>query len=210
MSFKVKINIILICCLFLSGCISLPRFNVAKSQLWTAKICCKSFSEMPFLLLKPGDQIEVELNKNSLSYNFRTGKSFFIAFKLPLIMGKTVFSVKSFFGGDVFHPVVTILDSNYNVIDVVARPYITYRPPSWTERGQVSGKIRLSENTNARYLIIHTTDELIGSRISSRESGYTTFVGGSVNYVPGGTVSHSFTTVGYMKISLMNEVALDQ
>ena len=186
-----KIGILSIILSFLLTSCMLPPLWEAKAQLSASKVCCKRFSEITYTDLKINSEIEVTLDKQSPSYVFDTGKSFFASFKLPKFNKNTVFTIKSYFARDVFYPTLTLLDNKYNITRVITKPEIKHIRPSGVEDGRIEGVVVLTPESKERYIIIHTTNELIGDYIE-RRLGWDAY-------------THEFSTVGNMSISLMQK-----
>jgi maltose operon protein len=183
----------------------LPSIQDAKAQLEMATVCCNSFSGLSYADLKLDTDTIIYIDDKSPALDFDTGKSFFAAFRLPALKDSAIFTVKSYFGGDVFFPVVTTLDSDFRRVRTVSRPEFKYLGPGFIGRGRIEGAIRFDPSSGEKYLVIHTTSALIGSSLETPGVGYTTYIGGTYVYVPGGTSAHRYTTVGYMSISLERE-----
>jgi maltose operon periplasmic protein len=185
----------------LQGCLTLPPLGEAKGMLDRAPNCCASLSRLPFQRLPLGADVSVELNESSPAFEFASGRSFFVAFELPRANNFLTLTVKSYYSRDVFYPVVTLLNSNFEVARRVGPPDI--RPiPANGERGRIQGTITILPEENERYAVIHTSDGLVGRAQVRAISPQMYPTGQGVAFLPGETIIHTFTTLGNLRILL--------
>jgi len=175
-------------------------------QLRVASPCCKSISQFPYKDLAVDTTIQVGIDSSAPVYDFKTGKSFFSAFKLPVSDQPFNVTIKSYFSGYAFYPKVLVLDDKYGVTREVSRPTIRYMSPGWIERGRVEGTIAFkSAEVTERYIVIHTTDELMNEVVHSSKSGYGYATAAGPVFVPGGTYANHFGPVGTLEITVTTD-----
>ena len=209
-----KYHLVFAMTLFLTGCGSFPveqeyrngvkHFIVPaqiSEQLRTASSCCRSYSEIQYAELYPNQNLEIKIDPESPAYDFETGKSFFLAYKLPVTNLPYKMTIKSFFSGHAFYPSVLLLDGEYKVTRSVSKSEFKYTEPGLVERGRIEGSILFTPSkNNETYLIIHTTDELMNEVVFSSESGYGYATSTGPAFAPGGKYASHFGPVGMLKV----------
>jgi hypothetical protein len=175
---SVKYRLFIFLNIFLVCACSVTR-EFATEQYLRAKPCCQSVSEFRYKNL-PSDEVYIaDLNEDSPAFEFATGKSYFIALKLPSYLGKYGVIVKSFALGDyideahIFYPKILLLDKQFLIVNenkdysfVISKlPFMA----AMQEEAIVSLPIKLQglvriDNQKAKYMVIMTTDDLLSDR----------------------------------------------
>ena len=194
---------ILIACLMIevSGCATPLARTI--SQYQKAAICCNSMEKFSFEPLEIGDSKSFNLNETSPAYQFSTGKSYFKAFLLPQSPYPYVIVIRSYMLGDhidsayIFFPQVITMNKNYELIRATdprtfkleKAGFIETTKETWGLMYKLEGEMRFTEDNNdERYLIIQTTDELLGAKTSlSTWRTVPVILPGIVGVVPTGT-----------------------
>ena len=190
-----------------AGCATYPPLGDAQDALENSPVCCSSFREISYRLLMPGDTAKVELDLRSSAYNFDTGKSFFSAFKLPQSDTPLEVTVKSYFAGDVFYPVVTILNSKHEVTRKIGVETFRYVEPGLIERGHVGGTFVATTDMDETFVIVHTTSELVGRSLTTNSEGYAYAIGTTPVVVPNSSYTHMYTTVGSISVLVTGKLS---
>lgn len=169
--------------------------------LQNAPICCQSFESFPYMNMEFGKSYDRKIDINSPSFQFKSGKSFFIAFRLPTVAKPWTISIKSYFWGYAFYPAATLLDEKFVPTRHISNPQFHYVEPGFIERGHIGGTINFNGNETDRYLIIHTRDADMQGELHKSESGYAYSTGSGPVIVPGGDYAHHFGPTGSLEIS---------
>ena len=188
--------------LLLTACSINPPLEVARSLIKQSRGCCSNLSELPFISLRAGDTKKYRLDENTDSFKFKSGKSFFKAFIVEGKEGVKEISVKSYFSGDVLYPVVTILDSNFQVTRIISYPDISYKEPGWIEDGSIGGVFNLDKSKDETYFIVHTIDNFVGGTQTSTDSGSAFYSGRIFIYTPPSSYTHTYSYVGDIKVKV--------
>jgi hypothetical protein len=174
MTFKIKIVIIMLAALA-SACSVSHQF--AKDQLQSSAVCCSSMSEFEYLDLRADQLYLADINQQSHSFNFDTGKSYFISLQLPDFTSGYSIIIKSFALGEsihdchIFYPELLLLDSQFSVISTHSPATFSLtnaslseaaRENSWGLSLKLESSIKI-DNPEIRYLVILTTDSLLSA-----------------------------------------------
>ncbi|MBA6385190.1 hypothetical protein H4J45_18280 [Colwellia sp. BRX10-6] len=180
-----------------------PNVQITGQYLYESEVCCTQYPEMNFEELSLDKRKSFKIWTDSPSFKFKSGKSFFKGYKLPQISGRFNVNLKSVFRRDVFFPIITILDKEYEVVRTIAYPTIDYHPPEWSN-GYVGGEFLLNLGENERYMIIHTPTEMVGDKIDSKGLDTVSFYtgGGFVFFSGLNDFEHLMSHIGNLSIKL--------
>ncbi|MGI0117628.1 MalM family protein [Zooshikella sp. RANM57] len=136
--------------------------QVANEGLVKSTVCCQHLADLPFQTIKPGQQHKVEINLDSPSYLFDTGKSFFAAYKLPEEANSLTITLYSIAGKTVFKPVVMLMDSQFRVTRLLRGNDFQYRPAKGFKGDSLDGQFRVDRSLpgnplNETYMVLYTT-----------------------------------------------------
>ncbi|MBU2713133.1 MalM family protein [Zooshikella harenae] len=136
--------------------------QAADKGLETSSVCCQHLADLPFQSIKPGQQQKVEINLESSSYQFDSGKSFFAAYKLPEHANSLTITLYSIAGKTVFKPVVMLMDSQFRVTRLLRGNDFQYRPARGFKGDSLDGQFRVDRSLpgnplNETYMVIYTT-----------------------------------------------------
>jgi len=167
-----------------------PRLEVFRQLLNEAPVCCSSFADMPFNPLQMDSSNTFSIDSTQGVYAFSTGRSYFAAFELPRTNGPYTVSIRSepmpsgfLYTFRLFAPAAILLDKHFKVIrrintgltHPVGPSLLPPRPPS------LIGKIPITPSADqARYLVLHTTDALLGFSAMGLVPGMTPIPGGAL------------------------------
>lgn len=169
--------------------------------LKNATSCCQSFESFPYGNMEFGKSYDRKIDIGSPAFHFQSGKSFFIAYRLPTVAKPWTISVKSYFWGYAFYPAATLLDENFVPTRHIVNPQFHYVEPGFIERGHIGGTINFKGDEKDRYLIIHTRDIDMQEELHMSDSGYAYSTGTGPVIVPGGNYAHHFGPTGSLEIS---------
>lgn len=165
-----KIVLLLFCFVLFTGCAKSYKSVVMDFE--QKRPCCASFREFSFEKLSNGNAVSFELEAKSDLYGFDTGKSYFKAFELPPYSSPYRLIVKSYMQGDhintayIFSPHILTLDSEYKLVRSLGKGLFKLKKTyteTWGLPFKHEGAIEFrEENAGERYVVIMTTDELLG------------------------------------------------
>lgn len=167
-----------------------PRLAVFRKLLDEAPICCPSFADMPFRPLQMDSSQTFGIDAAQGVYEFSTGRSYFAAFELPRTDAPYTVSIRSepmpsgfLYTFRLFAPAAILLDKHFKVIrridtgltHPVGPSLLPPRPPSLVGEIQVTASVE-----HARYLVLNTTDALLGFSAMGLVPGMTPIPGGAL------------------------------
>jgi maltose operon protein len=143
-------------------------------QYQEAPVCCGSYDEFEYEKLALPDSRNFKIDENSQAFVFDTGKSYFKAFELPEYSSPYKISVKSYMMGEtvktgyIFYPAVIFLNAEYEVTRIIETGLFRYAKAglseTWGPGRKLEGTIHIDrDNSNERYMLILTTEELLGA-----------------------------------------------
>jgi maltose operon periplasmic protein len=151
----------------------------ANNALVHADVCCNNYSSIQFKDVASVDEWRVTLDQYSPTYQFPEGKSYFIAYKLPLDRGGFTVSIASLFSKSVLIPQVMLLDGEFNVTRVIKSSVFKYKEPRMLRPEEYSGSFSIDRThsgniKNESYMIIYTPEPslLQSSIVDSEEMRY--------------------------------------
>lgn len=146
------------------------------SQLRNKKSCCEYFWEIPYQKIDFEKKYKLIVNNELPTFNFPTGKSYLLAFEIPIYYKTLEISIESYFKQSLFYPKVTILDHQFHIIKSVSDKAIRHEFTPKFSRAYLYGKFTINEtNDIAKYILIHTSDRLLEGRLlnnAGSRSGY--------------------------------------
>jgi maltose operon protein len=177
-SVRNKIGVVVVAALFgLSACSSsdLVDFSSDTRELFVepskaalvlerAPVCCGQLSEISYFPVSFDFDAEEEVGPRNQAFQFSTGKSFLLAYKVPALNTDIPIKIESIIGETLFAPTVALLDEQFNVNRIVAASSFKYEELKGFSGNMLSATFRV--NTEQRegrqrdaYLIIYTTDQ---------------------------------------------------
>jgi len=163
-----------------TGCASMSDLN---NQVQAKPSCCASFRDLPYEDATEATPLRFATTNNSQVFSFRGGKSHFLAVRIPplpsesarLLADVDVSLSMPAFGLEAYNntvrafcPAYTLLDDNYSEIASSA-VQVQFVPQSWFRGPHWTGSFGIPKQ--ARYLLIHTTAQLLESSINEGPSG---------------------------------------
>jgi len=155
-------------------------YEYAKERHQYSKACCRDISEFEYTKLTTEAPYIVEISERSSSFDFATGKSYFISLELPSYKQVYGVSIKSFALGDhidkshIFFPKVILLDDDYSAVREVSQYFFkiakaslseTAKENKWGLPVKLEGVVIIN-NPEIKYMIILTTESLLSGSTS--------------------------------------------
>ena len=153
----------------------LESLKSERLTLSSTKNCCNDISEVKFKKMNNiNDKITLNFSKSSDVFDFATGKSYVGGIQLPTsyapyqlkFISPHITTSMSVTSGGFFYPVIVLLDENFKILkQYPTNIFKFYADDSFgfqTDSG-LNARIEIKEPLikKAKYLVIHTTDELM-------------------------------------------------
>jgi hypothetical protein len=169
-----------------AGCAEVARLD---DSLTAAPGCCRSFAEMTFRPLLPGEEARLAIDSNAPAFLFPEGKSYFAALKLPQREGG-VLSVKTFLSSARL-PAATVLMPQFVFLDSAHQPrrvekeFNLKQDVDFFRGGYWSFEVPVSQDD--AYVVVYADPSRFGSTTPrpNRSGGYAFATGTSLVMVPG-------------------------
>lgn len=164
-----------------------------------APVCCASPAEFRYMPLSLGESVTAQIDGSTPAWNFESGKSFFLAYRLPETTAPFAIEFVSHIsppGSYLFHPEVLLLDENHAVVHRVDPRTFNFSGQQLLEPPHVGGKLAFPAVTAPRrekYMLVLTTDSLRGLSASIRDGGPISSIFG----MQVGMQRHTFTVYRY-------------
>jgi maltose operon protein len=201
-------------CLALAACAT--SLNDVRQKYQEAPVCCASYSEFSYEALSIPDEKKFQLDEASPAFDFPTGKSYFKAFRLPPFQAPYTIDIRSYVMGDnwksayIFRPALMFLDEDFAVTRMEDDGGFRYLTAGLFEtsglRKMLQATISVTdENARDRYMIVLTTDGLLGETTAGSSPAVIPFIfPGVVGVLPVGSqeihVPHS--PAGKLKVTV--------
>jgi hypothetical protein len=166
------------------------RLEVLGMELAAAPICCKSMAEFKIQKLPPGTARVYEVSGTNGVYGFAQGRSPYLALELPKYLAPYTLTLRSQaiptgIPGTfrIFVPAAMLLDDKFNIVasmeaDLVRPVPASLFPP---RAASLDGEIRISpDRASAKYLVLHTTERLLGKSQQTSNFGMVAVAGGAL------------------------------
>ena len=189
---------------FVNGCAtSIKSQQVA---LNSGTVCCAHVSEFKYRPINNDEYSKFELNEKSPIFSFGGEKSYFAAIKPT---GEfTAITIKSYFNGMMvglyYHPIIALLDSDFNVVreDVIE---LGFTRPGLKEEDHMIGTIYYENLDNVKYVILYTkvfNDQNSQAHLPGSDTMF--MVGNQVQFVSnaGRAIDLERSSIGRVKLML--------
>jgi maltose operon periplasmic protein len=208
----VKQLFILIACVLEAACVA-PMENrngrsefivtpEARQALESAPLCCASSAQFSFEPLRLGERLNVKIDAARPAFESQSGKSYFLAYRLPDSTTPVMITIRSWFHGTAFFPSALLLDSEFAQKRFITSPEVHYVVPGFFERGHVEANIRVDPGEGAAYLVVLTTEADMHKQMASAVSSTVVFSGKSPVFVPGGGYANDYGPTGSLRIDV--------
>ena len=157
-------------------------YEYAIDRYRNSKVCCRDISEFEYERLSAKATYIADINEKSPSFNFATGKSYYISLELPPYKQVYKVAIKSYALGEhidkshIFFPKILLLGANYSVLSEVHQSSFkvskasfgeTAKENKWGLPVKLEGFVTV-DDPKVKYMIILTTDSLLSSSTSYR------------------------------------------
>ncbi len=137
--------------------------DAALQALEAAPNCCNGLSDLPYAPLPANFSGSVVIDRNASAFEFKTGKSFFRAFRLPEAGRSFEIRLYSQVGDTVLAPNLMLLDSQFNVTRLLGVDDFHYEPAQGLKGDSLDARLRidrlyLDNPGNESYLVLYTSE----------------------------------------------------
>ncbi len=134
----------------------------AVQALKAAPNCCSGLSTLPYTPLEPGFSGNVVIDRQAPAFQFKSGKSFFRAFKLPSSSRSFEIRLYSQAGDSVLAPNAMLLDSRFHTTRLLGVEDFSYVPAQGLKGDSLDARVRvdrlyLDNPGNESYLVLYTS-----------------------------------------------------
>jgi len=204
--------VIILSCIFISSCAT--PYKTVLNRYYEATVCCREFKEFQYEKLYIPDSKSFMIDENSQAFIFDTGKSYFKAFELPEYTVPYTITIKSYMLGDhiksayIFCPAVMFLDERLSIIRFIENDVFQYKKTAPFETSGLGAMFEAEipvtqEGAHERYMIILTTDKLLGEKIAKTVPVFVPFIfPGVVGVLPTG--KQEMVYIPYSPIGRLN------
>lgn len=135
----------------------------AMHALAAAPNCCSGLDTLPYTPLEPGFSGNVVIDRHAPAFQFKTGKSFFRAFKLPAHSRSFEIRLYSQAGDSVLAPNAMLLDSRFHTTRLLGVEDFSFVPAQGLKGDSLDARLRvdrlyLDNPGNESYLVLYTSD----------------------------------------------------
>ncbi|SDH62765.1 maltose operon protein [Pseudomonas benzenivorans] len=135
----------------------------AMHALAAAPNCCSALDTLPYTPLEPGFSGNVVIDRHAPAFQFKTGKSFFRAFKLPAHSRSFEIRLYSQAGDSVLAPNAMLLDSRFQTTRLLGVEDFSFVPAQGLKGDSLDARLRvdrlyLDNPGNESYLVLYTSD----------------------------------------------------
>lgn len=174
--------------------------NDAATSFSSAKSCCASMAEFKYAPVALPASIVTHIENTNPAFNFTTGKSYFLAYKLPSSPKGLRLTISSYPAGIIFFPNFLFLDATFTPTRQIGAPDTHFVEPGTWERGHYELTATLQPGDAARYLVILTTDADLTGRHEVADSHFLMPAGGIYIPVSMGPYAHAHAPTGKIKL----------
>lgn len=135
----------------------------AVQALAAAPNCCSGLDTLPYTPLEPGFSGNVVIDRHAPAFEFKSGKSFFRAFKLPSSGRSFEIRLYSQAGDSVLAPNAMLLDSRFHTTRLLGVEDFSYVPAQGLKGDSLDARLRvdrlyLDNPGNESYLVLYTSE----------------------------------------------------
>ncbi|MGY5452920.1 MalM family protein [Agarivorans sp. MS3-6] len=129
-----------------------------------APVCCEQLSQLSYQAVTFDYVAEEGIDTNRQAFAFNSGKSFVLAYKLPILNTNVPVKIESIIGETLFAPSVALLDENFQVTRVIPANAFKYKELKGFSGNMLSGTFRVSteqrsDRVREAYMVVYTTDQ---------------------------------------------------
>jgi hypothetical protein len=175
------------------------------AKVRSAPTCCESMRQFPFADLALG-KTEIEIDEKAPAFIFESGKSLFRAYSLPKPNGVLKVTLRSYTNaavGGLFQPDILLLDNNFQVSRLIAKPLFglpLISEQAFSPAYSSYDFVIESDRNRFKYLVVRTTDELLIINTPVNESSTVPVGGAFVRFATTGRIVGR--PMGYLTVNV--------
>lgn len=154
----------------LAGCSSMlglespgvPDRDAALAMREQAVPCCTAPQQLKFTPIDPKFSALVAIDGSEQLVEFKSGRSFVEAWRLPANRAGYGIVIDSMIRGEeVFSPALLLLDSQFNAVQYISSEQFVYVPAKGMNGDRLNYTLNIPPELGATYLVVLTTDEAL-------------------------------------------------
>jgi hypothetical protein len=213
----------IIVCAALAGCAassgsSYPATTPARLATYAkATPCCDDPSGFDYVALPTQGRVDAVIDAESPVFDFQSGISPFVAFKLPdqasryRVRVKSLFDPKADDASGVFYPVIALLDDTYIVVHMSGLESLRLEPSLATVGGKPGLAVSVGmdpADQKGKYLVVFTPAALLGRAPPEDREGDLLSLSALAWMERSGEAALSASPYGQLQITIAPEVAV--
>ena len=141
--------------------------EAALSALSATSECCRDLTALPYKALAVGNDQVVPIEASSPVYRFEEGKSYLVAYRLPVNSGDLRITVEGIIDHTLFNPIAMMLDSRHQVTRKLGPETFKYEPARFMDGDRMEAvftvdRSQVGNPNNENYLLIYTDESKLG------------------------------------------------
>lgn len=162
--------VLLLTLALLSGCSmilgedqpEIPERDDALARLEATAPCCQLLSELKYSVLEKGFDGRIFMDGSEPTFDFKTGRSFVKAFRIPDPRTGYGIVIESLLWNDQFFaPQLVVLNRDFQAVELIPPSAFTYMPAKGMDGDRLQYTLNLPPETGAAYLLLTTTTEAL-------------------------------------------------
>lgn len=162
--------VLLLTLALLSGCSmilgedqpQIPERDDALARLEATAPCCQLLSELKYSVLEKGFDGRIFMDGSEPTFDFKTGRSFVKAFRIPDPRTGYGIVIESLLWNDQFFaPQLVVLNRDFQAVELIPPSAFTYMPAKGMDGDRLQYTLNLPPETGAAYLLLTTTTEAL-------------------------------------------------
>ncbi len=187
---QLKLMFVILATALMGGCAGMSSLGSSAYSVQEAKNtageCCETLSSLQFKQLPANQKVRLAVNRDDAIYHYAKGQSSFVeALTLPLNSQSSLIQIESEVVHNrdsskkhIFYPVLTFLDADKKVIKTIDPSEASLQSPLFA-RAHMRIAVRLTGDIrDARYVLLHTTQEKLNYAISKTQESMFLQTGG--------------------------------
>ncbi len=162
--------VLLLALALLSGCAmilgdvqpEIPDRDEALVRLEATAPCCQLLSELKYSVLEKGFDGRIFIDGSEPTFDFKTGRSFVKAFRIPDPRTGYGIVIESLLWNDQFFaPQLVVLNRSFQAVELIPPSAFTYMPAEGMDGDRLQYTLNLPPESGAAYLLLTTTTEAL-------------------------------------------------
>lgn len=165
-----KEYVLLLALVLLSGCSmisgenqpEIPDRAQALARLETTAPCCRQLADLQFSVIDTGFDGRVFIDGSEPTFDFKTGRSFVKAFRIPdPRTGYGIVIESLLWNEQFFAPQLVVLNRSFQAVELIPPSAFTYMPAEGMDGDRLQYTLNLPPESGAAYLLLTTTTEAL-------------------------------------------------